>query len=290
MDTDLRQSEGWAKYLKSQGWVIEELGKTKVFIRKIPLLGSVIKIQRPAEIPSVKEIDSLARRHRALFVKLEPSTEIRRPIGFEWDPNPNLPTKTLVVDLNGSEENLWKDLSKDVRQSIRKAEESKLRVEHYELGDSEFEEELKSFHILLKETGKRQKFWTPRFDQLKEKAVAFGKNATLFIVYAESQTPVAGALVLNSDGTHSASSQNGRKLYAPYLLLWETIRYLKEHKKLSYHDLAGIYDPRFHQATKNWQGFTAFKRKFGGREVTYPRPFIKYYSWIIKILSLIAQL
>lgn len=296
MGTDLRQSPGWAKYLSSQGWIIEKIkvkrSDVKVYVRRIPLLGSVVKIQRPAEIPPIKEIDRVAKKYHALFVKLEPLTEPNLELlnsGFELDSNPNLPTKTLVIDLTKNEEELWKELSQDARQSIRKAKESKLQISHYKLGDPKFEEKLKTFYLLLRETGRRQKFWTPRFDQLQAKAKAFGKSATFFIVYADPQTPVAGAFVLNSDSTHFASSQKGKQLYAPYLLLWETIRYLKK-RKLSSYDLAGVYDSRFHKTTQKWQGFTTFKRKFGGEEITYPRPLIKYYSPIVKILSRISPL
>src|SRR3990170_7867604 len=116
MDTDLRQSAGWAKYLQSQGWKIEESKGFKAYIRKVPLVGSVIKIQRPAEIPPVEEIDRIAKKHHALFVKIEPvgnaQSAFRReggfssqePVaGFEPDPTPNLPTRTIQVDLSKTE-------------------------------------------------------------------------------------------------------------------------------------------------------------------------------------------
>src|SRR3989337_694177 len=76
MKQDLRQSDGWAEYLESQGWLVEKLGNTKVFIRKIPPFGAVAKIQRPVEIPTVAEIDRLAKKHRVLFVKIEPLSTV----------------------------------------------------------------------------------------------------------------------------------------------------------------------------------------------------------------------
>lgn len=298
VNNDLRQSAGWAKYLKSQGWEVEELkvknSKCKIFIRKIPLIGSAIKIQRPEELPPLGEIDRIAKKHRALFVKLEPSTADQYNLvvknGFVPDPSPSLATKTIVVDLTKSEVQLWSDLSQDARQSVRKAQSSKLKFQSYKPADPGFEIALQDFHRLLKETGRRQKFWTPSLAQLQEKTAAFGEEMTLLLVFSPAGRPVAGAFILAHDGTHSASTKEGQHLFASYFLLWETIRYLRKHKQVTRHDLAGIYDPRFHQATRSWQGLTIFKRKFGGTEIEYPRPLIKYYHPSLKLIYKIARL
>jgi len=292
MEQDLRQSDGWAEYLESQGWLVEKLGGTKVFIRKIPPFGAVAKIQRPAEIPAVAEIDRIARENHALFVKIEPLStasnfELLTNHGFVHDSSPNLATKTVILDLTKSEDELWKDLSQDARQSVRKAQNNHLQAVGFKLGEPGFDKALIEFHQLLKETGHRQHFWTPTFDQLRKKAEIFGTDAALFLAYSQSHTPLAGTFVLLDDGTHSASSQEGQDLYASYFLLWETIKGLKA-RKVTRLDLAGVYDPRFHRATQSWRGFTAFKKKFGGKEVEYPRPLIKYYHPFVKFIFKIA--
>jgi len=292
MEQDLRQSDGWAEYLESQGWLVEKLGGTKVFIRKIPPFGAVAKIQRPAEIPAVAEIDRIARENHALFVKIEPLStasnfELLTNHGFVHDSSPNLATKTVILDLTKSEDELWKDLSQDARQSVRKAQNNHLQAVGFKLGEPGFDKALIEFHQLLKETGRRGKFWTPTFDQLRKKAEIFGTDAALFLAYSQSHTPLAGTFVLLDDGTHSASSQEGQDLYASYFLLWETIKGLKA-RKVTRLDLAGVYDPRFHRATQSWRGFTAFKKKFGGKEVEYPRPLIKYYHPFVKFIFKIA--
>ena len=292
MEQDLRQSDGWAEYLESQGWLVEKLGGTKVFIRKIPPFGAVAKIQRPAKIPVVAEIDRIARENHALFVKIEPLStasnfELLTNHGFVHDSSPNLATKTVILDLTKSEDELWKDLSQDARQSVRKAQNNHLQAVGFKLGEPGFDKALIEFHQLLKETGHRQHFWTPTFDQLRKKAEIFGTDAALFLAYSQSHTPLAGTFVLLDDGTHSASSQEGQDLYASYFLLWETIKGLKA-RKVTRLDLAGVYDPRFHRATQSWRGFTAFKKKFGGKEVEYPRPLIKYYHPFVKFIFKIA--
>lgn len=297
---DLRQTTGWAKYLQSQGWEVEELkvksAKCKVYIRKIPWLGSVMKIQRPEELPPFEEIDRIAKKHRALLLKLEPLNaeqyNLAAENGFAPDTSPNLAAKTIIIDLTKSEQELWDDLSQDARQSVRKAQNNRLKISGFEVGKPGFEEALNEFHKLLEETGRRGKFWTPRLEQLRKKVEIFGKDASLFLAYSPNQPtnkPLAGTFLLMHDGTHSASSKEGQNLYAPYLLLWETMKGLKA-EKIKYLDLAGVYDPRFHHATRHWQGFTAFKRKFGGTEIEYPSPLIKYYHPLTKLIFKIGRL
>lgn len=305
MVTDLRQAEGWSRYLSSQGWRITEVkgkkSKCKIYARKIPLIGSVIKIQRPTEVPPVNEIDQTAKNCRALFVKFEPllttNYQLLTKHGFKSDPNPNLPTKTIIVDLTKGEKELWKDLSQDTRQSIKKAIGYKMQVTSYRWGEGGFEQALMNFHQLLRKTGKRQHFLTPKSEQLKAKTKAFGKNAVLFLAYTpkqpENQTtrqPIAGALFLISDATayyhHAASSLKGQELYAPYLLLWKAIKFFKS--SINSLDLEGVQDSRYPKATKRWKGFTTFKKKFGGTELEHSRPLIKYYNPIIKLLFELA--
>ena len=287
MAIDLRQSDGWAKYLESQGWEVGRV-KCKIYIRKIPLFGSVIKIQRPEELPSFEEIDRIAKKHRALLVKLEPLTadqyKLASENGFVPDKLPSIPSKTIIIDLTKSEQELWEELSQDTRQSVKKAMDNQLTISHYQPGGQGFDQALEQFHQLLTETGRRHKFWTPGLNQLKSKAGVFGPDANLFLVLSKSGRPVAGAFTLMDDGTHSGSSKEGQHLYASYFLLWETIKYLRESKRFNRHDLAGIYDPRFHKATRRWQGFTTFKRKFGGKEVGYPSPLIKHFNPVTRLL------
>ena len=64
---DIRQSSQYAKYLSQIGWVIERDGGTNYFIRKIPLLGCVIKIQRPEEI-KLNKVRQLSKKYRTFQV------------------------------------------------------------------------------------------------------------------------------------------------------------------------------------------------------------------------------
>jgi hypothetical protein len=106
---DLRQSENYAKYMRSLGWVVERINNTNVFVKKI-LFFSIIKIQRPNKL-DFEKLNILKRKYRAILTNIEP--------GSGWH---LLPTKTIIIDL----ENI--SLSKDTRYEIRRAEKNGLKV------------------------------------------------------------------------------------------------------------------------------------------------------------------
>ena len=296
---DLHQSPEYANYMKQRGWEVEKTScqpQTNAFIRKIPLIGSVIKIQRPTTILPEEELDNLAQRHHALFIKTEPYTKYQMlNTKYQKDTWPLLPSKTIHLDLTRSEKKLWENLDSDARYSIRKAKKS-LCVKCYKhpqlnppdapaviLSPARRGEEsqdnisnrfesptpLKTFYQLLKITGRSKHFYTPKWQDLKLKTECFNTKAWLLLAYKPiSLIPpkaLAGCLLLIHDNVayyhHAANSPEGRKLLAGYLVLWEAIKLAKE---LGCHtfDFEGVYDERFPKATRDWKGFTNFKKKF----------------------------
>ncbi|MEA2020202.1 MAG: peptidoglycan bridge formation glycyltransferase FemA/FemB family protein [Patescibacteria group bacterium] len=332
----LRQSEEYACYMRKKGWKVisvplstrscqpsekptageapgasanlapgarERSGlnhQINTLIKKIPLLGSVIKIQRTTIPPSKKALDNLANKQGALFVKLEPAVDAcnQEFVDSHWERDswPLLATKTLRLNLTQSKKELWNNLDSDAKYSIRKAKR-KLKVKSKKLKNTK---ELKNFHKILKKVGKKQKFPTPSWRNLKMLVECFGKNAWLITASKATHTYrsnnlknlVAGCLILTHNQTsyyyHAATTKEGRDLLAGYSVLWHAILLAKE-KHCTTFDLEGIYDSRYHQQTKEWKGFTHFKKKFGGKIVAYPEPLIKYYSLPIKLLSKIFR-
>ena len=72
---------------------------------------------------------------------------------------------------------------------------------------------------------------------------------------------------------YAASSDKGKKLFAPTICVWESIKLAKK-LGCKIYDFEGIYDERF--PLKSWKGFTRFKKSFGGKEISYPGAFVKY--------------
>lgn len=243
---------------------------------------SIIKVQRFPVLDEavLQKIVVTGKKYHAFYTKLEPLSlltdgqpSLLKKYGFKADQWPLSVTKTLVIDLTLSLDELLAKFSKDGRYCLRQAENNRLDVK-----TSQGTELQGDFYKLFSETAKRGRFWAPSIKEIQNKVECFGNNVYLFMAYKENHA-VAGAMVFKVGTTayylHAGSNAEGQKFEAPYLLMWEVIKKTKELgcTKL---DLEGIYDERFKSATKNWQGFTTFKRKFGGEEVVFPGAFSRY--------------
>jgi len=129
---DLRQSENYKKHLENIGWKVDKAAGTHFFIKKFPLIGSVIKIQRPEEL-DFESIEFVSKFHKTMQVIIEPRIASPRgkpsmllDHGFKLSKSPYLPTKTLHLDLTNSIDALYSQLKKDARYSLRKTKEVKV--------------------------------------------------------------------------------------------------------------------------------------------------------------------
>ncbi|MFC1727398.1 lipid II:glycine glycyltransferase FemX [Patescibacteria group bacterium] len=325
---DLRQSQEFAEYLKSQGWTIEHTpgavnhpgsgrmdSLAPIFIRKIPLTPfSIIKVQRPEKIDFAK-INQLAKKYRALAIYLEPKFAVTPGVaagtlpvwknqGYHLSKSPYLPTKTIHLDLAQSEKQLLAQMKKDARYSLRKAQRS-CKVVNNSPGVAEQrtktprgggKNNLSTFHHAWKKSVSWQRH-VPSQKSLISLKKSFGKNV-IFLTASYSDTPVyrskggeaktrspspgvghsilAGTIILLTNTTayyyYAFTSKKGRKKMAQYHLVWEAIKLVKK-RGCQIFDFEGIYDPRF--PIKTWQGFSHFKKSFGGKEVEYPGCFTK---------------
>jgi lipid II:glycine glycyltransferase (peptidoglycan interpeptide bridge formation enzyme) len=280
--SDIRQSPDFAKFMGKIGWEEVNIGPVRAFIRKTPLLGAVIRIPRPNLPLPLEEIDQLARERRALLVKIEPNFLLN---GFNpqvmgklrKDRSPILPTRTIWIDLTKSLEHLQASFDKDTRNLARRAEKEGVVV--FESND------LKSFYELWEDTARRKGFYIP-FQ--KEMEAVWQSFSGRHLLSAKLGGKIVAAVMLfgYKEAIYyyfAASSEAGRKVYAPYLLMWAVIKRAKDwgYKRL---DLEGISDPAV-KHTHSWAGFSHFKKGFGGQEVHYVGSFSKYYSPLGKIIG-----
>lgn len=268
---DLRQSLEYAQYLKSLGWQIEKLGKEQVFIRKIPLLGTLIKIQRIKSPIPFSEIKKLVKKYHAFQVIIEPALSTQTslisalPPGYKPLKSPFIPTKTLIKDIKGPEQEIFDSFSKNKRRDIRIAEKNGLLIRQ---GSSEDFFQLKKQYLL-------KKFILPigTRKEIKLTCDAFKEKAEILVAEQERKI-VGGALLLFCDKTayywQAAASDKGKKLLAPTLIVWEAIKLAQKRGCVNF-DFEGVYDERFPE-NKSWLGFTHFKEGFRGKEVEFPLP------------------
>ncbi len=271
--SDLRQLPEWGEWLRRTGWSVEKLGlvggrKTQAFVRKIPLLPLyIVKIQRfEGEIEKM-EIEKLRRRYRIIYMVVEPLTDVQcRPwleAGYGWEKSPFLPAKTRVIDLTRSEKSLWNDLDQNARRILNK----KNRVRVTSILAEEFFSGWKKFSPTLILT-----HW--QFKTLNE---VLKKKVEYWASVEGGITASAIMMIYSDDGAHyyqTWTSKEGRRNNGQFYLVWDRILDAKKRKK-KYFDFEGIYDQR--HPLKNWKGFSEFKRKFGGYEVTYPGCLYKWF-------------
>lgn len=295
---DIRQSPQWGNYLSSIGWVVEKIGESQAFVRPIPLLGrSIIKIQHPQNPLSFLEIDQIAKKHKALFVIIEPESpgfDEKQLIqaGFIKSNTTLTHTLTIYIDLQKSEEKILASFSENARRNIKKALNNNLEIKKVFLKDVKNDKDFKNFYDLFFNLRKIKKFYAPGYNEFHKKMQAFKNSSVLLFAYYQNQ-PIAvvwlGLLKNTAVYMNTGITTKGYKFLANYLLVWEVIKLAKS-LGLQTFDLEGLYDPRFPKERKSWVKFSEFKRRFHGKLVEYPCPWIKIYSKFYKLIYLCSKI
>jgi lipid II:glycine glycyltransferase (peptidoglycan interpeptide bridge formation enzyme) len=292
---DYRQSEEYCQYFSKKGWVIERIGSTRVLIKKIPWLGSIIKIQRGSANTPLVEIEKIAKKTKALLVVIEPDIttedahyakleESLKLAGYNDDLNLFFSaTKTAYIDLTKSEESIVSSFDQDVRKSLKRNLKKNISFRSAD--------HLEEFYPLLHEAGRHRNFFVQAFPDWKDKWESFGNRVQIILAYLDGKLlggnmfmikpPVAFGLFLPTTGA-------GIRNQIAATLIWEGIKLAKKNGCILF-DLDGLYDERY-KSPKKWLGLTAFKKKFKGREVEFMHPKVKVYSWYLKPLEQLGLL
>ena len=288
---DIRQSPQWGEYLNYLGWKKHSLVDCKnIYSRKAGPL-TLAKMQRPVNLDEgdFNKLDKLAQGNEFAFVKLEPSllqdtTELSQS-QYKISRSPLCPPSTIFIDLQNDVSKLEDNLSHSAKYSVNRAKREGGHVEFYANPNVNL---LSRVYPALKDTAIRQKFFVPSFDDLKTKIGLWTSECHLAVVKNSNGSIQGTKMFLGFNGNiwfmHGGTSEEGRKTKFGYMLLWESILYLKSHG-YNFLDLEGKDDGRFPSFTKTWGGFSHFKERFGGIEVVFPYPQIKYYSSTLKFLS-----
>lgn len=230
---DLRQSEGFAKYLASLGWKTD----SGIHIRPLWIFGAIAKVRR-GKLP--KNWKAILKKHHVWLLKVD-----------------NSPTKTLQIDLTPSLQKIFAQFKKDCRYILRK-----LTPNSYRLTTNSFQE----FYKIWQQSARRKSLWIPGKDEYFNLTNCF-KNKCFCITINDQ----AGALVLIHDNIayyyYAGATKEGVQKNLPYLVVWQCMQEAKK-RKCKLWDFEGIYDDR--HPNKDWLGFSHFKKSFGGTEVQFP--------------------
>lgn len=260
-------------------------GKNYLYIPHGPeiLLGDIQSGLKNEIDKFLKYLKDLGMEEGSIFVKMEPLDDVVLEVlhrkSLKKSKKSIQPTRTVIIDLNLSEEALLSKMHHKTRYNIRLAEKKGLSFVE--------KNDLKAFWELLKNTAKKDNFSTHPYHSY-EKLLEFfntGELQTKIVFEMNEDTPLAGAILLTYGDTvyylHGAMNRDYKSWMAPYLMHWEIMRWAKA-SGYHYYDLWGIDANR-------WPGVTRFKLGFGGQEVEYPGSFDMPISKIWYLIYKVAR-
>jgi len=251
------------------------LGKSYLYCPRGPILvksqntDSKLQTNHKTQISSfLNEIQKIAKRENAIFVRIEPTGDIEeddlRKAGLIRAQKDVQPSKTLILDLSLSEEELLAQMHEKTRYNIGLAERKGVSITLHKLEDNDgaFEK----FWQILSQTAKRQNIHIFSEDYYKIQMTNKSRQFENLLFIAAYQGEAIAANLVNLFGQtatylHGGSDNESRALMAPHLLQWEQIKEAKRRGCKAY-DFWGYDEER-------WPGVSRFKKGFGGREVQY---------------------
>lgn len=298
------QTHAWGEFKRQQGrgtvrLVLEEgsnvVGAAEVTLYPLPVLGSLaycakgpwLDWSRADHVAAFFQgARRLLRKRRVFAFQIEPEAleaderlkEQLDALGFRryWT-NHQFKT-TMIVDLTPDEAGLQSKMSQTARRYIRSAQRNGVQVSE-ETGLAARD----AFHRLFVATSARDGFFMrPRSYLMAgwQALLATGHGRFLF---ARKDGVLVAAMFLTSFNNKiwykdGASSEEGQKAYAPYLLQWEAMRWGKAHGA-TYYDMVAIPDPdQLENREHEMWGLYDFKRKFGGEVGEFVRAYKQPYG------------
>lgn len=246
---DIRQTQEYANYLKCEGWIVERIKNINYFIKKLPLIGSVFKIQRPEET-NFGTIDKLCQKYRVFQVIIEPKLGIDIGAikdnhnllishGFKLSKSPYLPSKTLQIDLRKPVSKITANFKKDARYGVKRGGFT-ITKKCSSLSD------LKKFHDAWKKSVKFTRF-VPSLESL----INLRKSFPIYKPITSSSC-ISTKYRLNDDdiSAFDSSLDSKSRVFSNAVII------LTSHNKSGSIIGGAIFTRSLHDCAYYWQGFT----------------------------------
>ncbi len=266
------QRTGFYQNNKLKGVMLSVVEEAKRGRHLIVPAGPIINWEDKEIISAfVKEIKKIAFLNDCAFVRIRPqlisddfSKKLFKDLGFTNAPMHLHAQLTSQLDITKPEEQLLKNMRKNTRYEIKKAEKEKIKIT-----TSTDPKNVKKFYNLQVETSLRQKFIPFSYEYLHEQFKIFAENDLAFLYNAYLGKKLLSQAFIIFYGQeavyhYGASTDEGRKYPGAYLIQWETIREAKR-RKLTRYNLWGVANDPKHR----FYGLSIFKRGFGGEDIDY---------------------
>ena len=235
------------------------------------------------------KVDQLCRSKRAVFLKVEPDLGNNHggrdlPIGFRASPHAIQPLRTIVVDLQGSEDEILARMKQKTRYNIRLAAKKGVVIRS--------SSDIEIFFRLMQTTSERDQFGIHNQEYYLRAFNLFKPENDCELLLAEYEGEPLAALMVFVAGERSwylygASASHHRDRMPTYLLQWEAMKWARKQGCTQY-DLWGIpdYDQevlegQFADRSDGLWGIYRFKRGFGGEIKRSAGPWDRVYQSII---------
>lgn len=285
-EAHLLQTGEWGELKSAFGWQAVRIRTSglgaQLLFRRLPLGFTFAYLPKPltgterrtVDVGIWDEIDVLCKKKGAVFCKVEydaweddfPAITCDR--GWVVSPHNIQPPRTIIVDLNGSEEEILARMKQKTRYNIRLAEKKGVTVRAWD--------DIAAFHRMMQVTGRRDGFGVHSLEYYRRAYELFHPTGQCELLLAEHAGVPLAALMVFGRGQrawyiYGASTDEGRNLMPTYLLQWEAMRWARLRGCTAY-DLWGVPDEDqaaleagFETRRGGLWGVYRFKRGFGGR-------------------------
>ncbi len=247
------------------------LGFTVGYIPKFPVYSGAFTFSQEVW----REVDSVCKRNRAIFLKLEPDLwqddESKQLLitnyKLQISPHNIQPPRTIIIDIQGNEEEILARMKQKTRYNIRLAEKKGVTVRAWD--------DIESFHQMMLITGGRDGFGVHSLEYYQRAYDLLQTKQMGELLVAEYEGKPLAALFVARHGKrayylYGASTDEERNRMPTYLLQWEAMKWAKARSCKEY-DLWGVPDEEEGTLEANFErrhdglwGVYRFKRGFGG--------------------------
>ena len=280
----LLQSGEWGELKSAFGWeavrVVEGKSGAQILFRRLPLgftFGYLPKGPVFASEPGPEfwcAVDRACRQRRAVFLKVEPdgwedndSSFIAHHSSFLPSPQHIQPASTLVVDLDGSEEDIFNRIKPKTRYNIRLAGRKEVVVHS--------SEDIENFYRVMGVTSQREAFHVHSLEYYRRVYELFYPKGMCELFVADFQGQTLAAVMVFAFGKNAyyfygASADVERNRKPTYPLQWEAIRWAHGKGCTEYDmwgipaEAANVEDDEAEAREDGLWGVYRFKRGFGG--------------------------
>lgn len=284
---DYHQAPEYSEYLRQLNWQTFKGKHCQIFYRQLPFINRyLIKAQRiNSSLQHLQDLIDCHTSFRPLVTYIEFNhseanfnNQIWKDKGFYPIKRGMLPTKTLRINIQQSLSNILKSMHPKTRYNIKLSIRHGLTANIFSVQQVIQNNTLyNQIYQLLRDNAKRQHFWSLPSAWLQALLQGFEKKAFIVNVYTPKSELAATLICLTFDHcvyyNANGSSLLGRKVMAATRAIFEAIKHAHT-QKYQWFDFDGVFDSRY--PISAWQGFTRFKKSFGGEELLYPPAYRKW--------------